>query len=339
MKQHEGRDEPILDPDLPIIDAHHHLFERPGWRYLHEDFLADAHAGHKVLASVYIEIQAFARREGPEIMRPLGEIEYANGVGAIGANGYYGPCRVAAAIIGHADLRHGERVGEYLDRCMAIAPERFRGIRQVTIEHPTEAPFRFITHRPPVGAMRMPEFKRGLKELARRRLTFDSAVFHPQLAEVARLADEVPDATIVLNHCGMVMALDLGEAERAEVFRVWSASMRELARRGNVVVKIGGLGLPFWDFGFIGREQPVGYLELARVWQPFIDVTVEAFGASRCMMESNFPMDGRSCGYVPLWNALKQATRGCSKDERNAMFCGTAMRVYRLDVPALAGAI
>ena len=337
-KQFEGRDEPILDADLPIVDAHHHLFERPGWRYLQDDFLADAHAGHKVLASVYVEIQAFARKDGPPHLRPLGEVEFANGVGAVGASGYYGPCRVAAGIVAHADLREGERIGEYLDRCMSVAPERFRGIRQVTIEHPTEAPFRFITHRPPVGAMQSPGFKAGFEQLARRGLTFDAAVFHPQLAEVGRLAAAFPDTTIVLNHAGSPMLLDMGEAERAEAFRTWAASMRELARHDNVVVKIGGFGLPFWDFGFIGREAPVGYLELAAAWQPYIDVTVEAYGAQRCLMESNFPMDGRSCGYVPLWNALKHATRGCSADERNAMFHGTALRVYRLDVPALDAA-
>ncbi len=337
MKQHEGRDEPILDPDLPIVDAHHHLFERPGWRYLVDDYLADAHAGHKVLASVYIEIQAFARKDGPQHLRPLGEVEFANGVGAVGASGYYGPCRVAAGIIGHADLRQGDALRDYLDRCIALAPERFRGIRQVTIEHPTEAPFRFITHRPPVGAMKDPAFVEGLRELKRRGLTFDTAVFHPQIPEVARLAAACPDLPIVLNHAGSVMALDLSEAERAETFRQWKTSMLALARHENVVVKIGGFGLPFWDFGFIGRPDTIGYEELAAAWQPYIEVCVEAFGAGRCMMESNFPQDGRSCGYVPLWNALKHATRGCSADERSAMFHGTAMRIYRLDVPALAG--
>jgi predicted TIM-barrel fold metal-dependent hydrolase len=337
-KRLEGRDEPILDPDLPIIDSHHHLFERPGVRYLHEEYLADAHAGHKVLASVYLEIMAMARKDGPEFMRPLGEVEFANGVGAIGANGQYGPCRVAAGIVGHADLRLGDQIAELLDRCISAAPDRFRGIRQVTIEHPTEAPYRYITNRPPAGVMKAPGFHAGFVQLARRGLTFDAAVFHPQIPQIGRLAAAFPDTTIVLNHCGSVMAMDLGEAERAETFGTWSGSMRELARHDNVVVKIGGFGLPFWDFGFMVRDNPVGYLELAAAWKPYVETTVEAFGAKRCMMESNFPIDGRSCGFVPLWNALKHITRGCSAEDRAALFHGTAMRVYRLDVPALATA-
>jgi predicted TIM-barrel fold metal-dependent hydrolase len=291
-----------------------------------------------VLASVYLEIMAMARKDGPEFMRPLGEVEFANGVGAIGANGQYGPCRIAAGIVGHADLRLGDRIGELLDRCMSAAPDRFRGIRQVTIEHPSEAPYRYITNRPPKGVMQAPGFHAGFAQLARRGLTFDAAVFHNQIPEIGRLAATFPDTTIVLNHCGQVMAMDLGEAERAEVFRTWRESMRELARHDNVLVKIGGLGLPFWDFGFMDREEPVGYLELADAWRPYVETTVELFGAQRCMMESNFPIDGRCCGFVPLWNAMKHLTRGCSAEDRAALFHGTAQRVYRLDVPALASA-
>jgi predicted TIM-barrel fold metal-dependent hydrolase len=335
-KQLEGRDEPILEPDLPIVDSHHHLFERPGWRYLHEDYLDDAKAGHKIVASIYMEIQAMARIDGPDFLRPLGEVEFANGVGAIGASGQYGPCRVAAGIIGHADLRIGERVGELLDRCISAAPDRYRGIRQVTIEHPTEIPFRYITNRPPVGAMRDPGFHAGFAELVRRGLTFDAAVFDHQIPEVTRLAESFPDATIVLNHCGSVMAMGLSKAERAQAFSNWRESIHALARHQNVLMKIGGFGLPFWDFGFMERQDPVGYLELAAVWQPYVETSIEAFGAERCMMESNFPMDGRSCGFVPLWNALKHITRDCSTDEKAALFHRTAMRAYRLDVPGLA---
>lgn len=338
MKRFEGRDEAIIDPDLPIVDTHHHLLLKPSLRYLYEDYLDDAQAGHNIVASVYVETQAMARIDGPELLRPLGEVEFANGVGAMAASGTFGPCRVCAGIVGHADLRAGDQVADLLERCMSAAPSRFRGIRQITIEHPTEEPFRYITNRPPVGAMKDPGFQAGFAQLARFGLTFDAAVFHHQLADVGRLAADFPDTTIVLNHVGSVMAMGLDEAERAEAFRSWSKSMRELARRDNVVVKVGGFGLPFWNFGFMEREDPVGYVELAEAWRPYVETTIQAFGAQRCMMESNFPWDGRSCGFVPMWNALKHITRGCSDDEKASLFHRSAIRVYRLDIPSIAPA-
>lgn len=333
MKRFEGRDEPILDPALPIVDAQHHLLAKPVLRYLYDDYLADTQAGHRIVASVYVETLAMARSDGPELLRPLGEVEFANGVGAMAASGTFGSCKVCAGIVGHADLRTGERVAELLERCVAAAPSRFRGVRQVTIEHPTEVPFRYISNRPPIGAMKDPAFRAGFRQLARLGLSFDAAVFHHQLAEVGRLAADFPDTTIVLNHAGSLMAMELGEAERADAFRAWSASMRDLARLDNVVVKVGGFGLPFWDFGFMERADPLGYLELAAAWKPYVETTIAAFGAQRCMMESNYPWDGRSCGFVPLWNALKHITRACSDEEKAALFHGTAMRIYRLDIP------
>jgi len=172
-----GRDEPIIDPDIPIIDAHHHLFVRPALRYMLDDYLADARAGHRIVASVYVETMAFARPSGPELLRPLGEIEFANGVGAICASGNYGDCRVCAAIVGHADLRLGDRVAELLDRALEIAPDRFRGVRQVAIDDPSDAPFRFVPVRPPRGLMKHPGFRPGFHQLVKRGLTFDAALF------------------------------------------------------------------------------------------------------------------------------------------------------------------
>lgn len=334
-KRFEGRDEPIIDPEIPIIDAHHHLFDRPALRYMLEDYLADTGAGHNIVASVYIETQAFARTDGPEILRPLGEIEFANGVAAMSASGSYGACRVCAAIVGYADLTAGDAVAGLLDRALETAPERFRGIRQISIEHPSEAPFRFMTHRPPQGILSHPGFRPGFAHLARRGLSFDAAVFHQQLGDIADLADAFPDTVIVLNHLGLAMAMDQNEDGKAQVFRQWRDLVREVARRPNVYCKIGGFGMPFWGFGFESSAEPIGYLELATAWRPYVETAIETFGASRCMMESNFPPDGRSCGYVPLWNALKHIVRGISLDDKAALFHGTASHVYRIRLPEL----
>jgi predicted TIM-barrel fold metal-dependent hydrolase len=332
-----GRNEEILEPDIPIIDAHHHLFTRPGLRYLLDEYLADARAGHRVVATVYMEIHSFARPDGPELLRPLGEIEFANGVGAMCASGNYGHCRVAAGIVSHADLRVGDAIAPFLDQAMALAPQRFRGVRQVACDDPSEGFYRWITNRPPRGLYLSPGFRPAFRHIVDRGLTFDAALFHHQIPDVIELADAFPDATIVLNHCGHVMAMDMDESARATVFGEYRRLMFELARRTNVQCKVGGLGLPFWGFPFIDRQGPVGYRELAEVWRPYVETSIEAFGAHRCMMESNFPQDGRSAGFVPLWNALKHIVRHATPTEKAALFHGTAARVYRVDTgPLLA---
>jgi predicted TIM-barrel fold metal-dependent hydrolase len=334
-KRLDGRDEPILDAALPIIDAHHHLFDRPPLRYMFEEYLADATAGPNIVARVYVESLAMVRPDVPEILRPIGEIEFANGVAAMSASGLYGPCRVCAAIVGYADLRMGDQVAQTLDRALSVASDRFRGIRQLTIEHPSEAPYRYITNRPPRGILTSTGFRQGFRQLATRNLSFDAAVFHHQLPDIGDLASTFPDTTIVLNHMGLAMAMEADAQGRQDVFRHWRDALCELARRPNVVCKIGGLGLPFWGFGFESRPGPIGYLELAASWKPFVETAIEAFGVDRCMMESNFPPDARSCGYVPLWNALKHITRDFSDAEKAALFHGTAARVYRIDLPRL----
>ena len=329
---HAGRDEPILEPDLPIVDSHHHLLVRPGLRYLLDDYLADAKAGHRIVASVFMEVLTFARRDGPELLRPLGEVEFANGCAAMCAGGY-SDVQACAGIVGQADLRNGDAVAELLDRAMQTAPERFRGVRQIAIDHPSEAFRRYVTNPPPRGLFQHPGFRAAVRQVAKRGLVFDAAVFHNQLADVITLADEFPDMAIVLGHCGHAMVMGMSPAEQQDVFRTLRASMIELGRRPNVHCKIGGLGLPFWGFGLDARTDPIGYQELATVWRPFVEMTIEAFGPRRCMMESNFPIDSRSAGFVPLWNAFKHIVRGASAEDKAQLFAGTATRVYRLQLP------
>jgi L-fuconolactonase len=329
-KRLDGRDEPILDPEIPIIDAHHHLGPRPTGKYMFEDFLDDAGAGHNIRASVYVESRAMFRQDGPAVLRPVGEIEFANGVGAMAESGYFGGCRVAAAIVGFADLTIGEGIAELLDRALDTAPDRFRGIRQPTMDHSNPAPWRYVPHRPPSGLLEHPGFRPGFAQLGPRGLSFDAAVFNHQMPHLADLAGAFPDTTVVLGHMGHVMALDMDQQERDEVFRQWRGYMADLAALPNVVCKVGGLGLPFWGFGFEGRTEAIGYEELARAWRPYVETAVETFGADRCMLESNFPADARSVGYVPLWNAFKHILTDASTDEKAALFHGTASRVYRI---------
>lgn len=332
LKRNEGRDEPILKPELPIVDAHIHLFDgRPVPRYMLPEFLADAMAGHRIVASVYVESNAFFRSDGPELLRPLGEVEFANGIGALAASGVYGDCRVCAGIVAHADLTLGDALADYLDRAMQAAPERMRGVRQVVIEDPTGRFFRYMMMAPPrPGIMRHPHFREAFRHLAPRGLTFDAPVVHTQLAELAQLADAFPETTIILDHMGTANGVDQDADGLAAIFRVWRESLRDLARRPNVVCKVGGLGMAQWGLGFDVRSDAVGSTELAAAWKPYVEAAIEAFSPDRCMMESNFPPDGRSCGFVPLWNALKMIVQAFTPAEKTALFSGTATRVYRL---------
>lgn len=328
-----GRDEPIIDPDLPIIDAHHHLFIRPGVRYLLDEFVADVTAGHRIVSSVYIETLAYSRPYGPELLRPVGEVEFANGMAAMAASGQFGAARLCAAIIGYADMRLGDQVAGLLDRCLETAPDRYRGVRQITLEHERDEPFAFIPVRPPVGVLQSNAFLDAFFHLQERRLIFDAAVFDTQLDDVARIADRFPDTLITLNHAGMAMGMGLNADARTELWQRWGRSMRELARRPNVYCKVGGFGLPFWGLGLENRDVAPGHLELAELWRPLFDTAIETFGPSRCMAESNYPPDGRSCGYVPIWNALKQLASGLSPDEKAQLFWRTAAKVHRIELP------
>lgn len=332
MKFNEGRDETILEPDLPIIDAHHHVWDRPGARYMLDDWLADINAGHRIIGSVYCEASAFQRKDGPDWLRPLGEVEYANGLGAIGASGHYGDCRFCAGIVGKADMLLGSRVAALLERCLEAAPDRFRGVRQISLAYPDDRPFRTLTHIPPSGVLESDQLPLALAELDKRGLSYDAAVFDPSIPQLARIADRFPNLPIVLNHLGLVVGTDMDQAERAEVFRRWSAALKELARRPNVTCKIGGMGMKVWGFGFEDRATPVTHLDLAKAWTPYVTAAIEAFGPERCMLESNYPPDALSAGYVPIWNAFKHILRDHSAHEKAALFGGTADRVYRLNL-------
>lgn len=335
-KRQEGRDEPILDPDLPIIDSHIHLFDLPGNKYMVEDYLEDAQGGHNVLAAIYCETQTFARTTGPDHMKPLGEVEFANGVAAMTATGRYGKCVVGAGIIGHANLTFGAQIGELLDRCMAAAPDRYRGIRHVTLDYPDERPYQFImTYRPPAGILDHPEVPHALAELSKRGLSYDAAVYDYGLPRLTEVIDQFPDLTVVLNHIGNFVGVDMDQDEHSQKFKELSANLRELAKRPNVYCKVGGLGMPQVGFGFEKREEVVGYETLAEGFGPHIELAIEAFGTDRCLFESNFPPDGRSSGFIPTVNAYKHVLRGLSDSEKRDVFGRNAARVYRLDVPGL----
>jgi predicted TIM-barrel fold metal-dependent hydrolase len=209
-----------------------------------------------------------------------------------------------------------------------------RGIRQITFTHPSEALRPYMRYSCPPGMLGDAKFRAGFAQLAARGLSFDATVFHTQMDELADLAAAFPDVPIALGHLGLAMNIGLTPTQREHTSAAWREGLKRLARLPNMHCKVGGLGLPFWAFGFDERKDEVGSAELAVAWRPHVETAIEAFGAERCMMESDFPPDGVSCGWVPLWNALKLATRACSADERASLFHRTGARFYRIELPA-----
>lgn len=327
-----GRDEDIVDPDLPIIDSHHHLYERGNVRYLQEEYLQDVQAGHRIIGSVYIETRAFERTTGAEALRPVGEVEFANAIGtAVARHVKNAGSQVCAAIVGFADMTLGKKVAETLDASVAAAPSRYRGVRQIAMDHPNPDVLRNLPQRPPRGLLSSDEFHSAMRQIQLRGLSFDATVLHHQLPELERIAAMFPDTMIILSHLGLATTPSLRTEDRHRVFGEWARNMATLARRANVVCKIGGLGTSYWGFG-LDQQPVVTSRQLAEVWRPYVESAIEAFGPSRCMMESNYPNDGRTCGFVPLWNAMKHIVSDYSRAEKEALFAGTARVVYRLAI-------
>ena len=324
--------EDILDPGLPIIDPHHHLWDRAGNRYLLDEHLADVRTGHEIKATVFVECGAFYRARGPAHEAPLGEVEFANGVGAMAASGSYGGTLVCAGIVGAADLSVGAEVAALLDAHLAAAGERFRGIRMITKWDPDEAlnNSRYVV---PPDLLGDADFRAGFATLGPRRLSFDAMVYHPQIPQLAALARAFPDTTIVLNHIGGLVARTPAYRDRMEEATAqWRSSMAELAKCPNVYVKLGGLGMPYLGFGLERLEAPAPSQRLAQLWGPLFEYCIGTFGPSRCMFESNFPPDRESVDYPVLWNAFKRVAAQYSAAERQSLFHDTAAKAYRLDV-------
>jgi len=322
--------EEILEPALPIIDPHHHLWDRPGWRYLLDELLVDLNSGHRIVATVFLQCRAMHRADGPEAFRPVGETEFVNGVAAMSASGSYGPARVCAGIVGHADLLLGASVREVLAAHLRAGGDRFRGIRHSnawdgSVPRPTNAP--------QSGLLADPRFRAGFAQLAPLGLSFDAWLYHPQIPELTALARAFPDTPIVLNHVGGPLGIGAYVGRRDAVFADWSASIHELAACPNVSVKLGGLGMPLTGLAFHEQPTPPSSERLAEASRPYIETCIEAFGADRGMFESNFPVDKESYSYAVYWNACKRLTQGASVTEKTALFSGTAARFYRIALP------
>lgn len=323
--------EAALDPELPIVDPHVHFWHhKSGYKYFVEEFARDvAASGHNVEATVFVECNAMYRAQGPEHLKSVGETEFAVGMAALAASGKYTSTRAAEGIVAYADLTLGDRVGETLEAHMDAANGRLRGVRQrakwdsdPVVAGPVRA------GKP--GLFLDPEFRRGLNLVTSMGLSFDVSIFHPQLPDVVSLARAHPDANLVVIHTASPLGFASYAGKEAKVHSNWLSGMRELARCPNVSVKMGGLLMCLGNFDFSNAQAPPTSEQLAGLWRPYIEPCIEIFGANRCMVSSNFPVEKAGVTYGTVWNMFKRLTAGCSADEKRKIFGGTAKRIYRL---------
>lgn len=342
--------EAIIEPELPIIDPHHHLWDRRQRvaemraplhafeqtiqltpLYLLDQLLADLNAGHNIIGTVHVQCGAFYRASGPEALRPVGETEFINGIAAMTASGLYGPVRACAGMVGFADLRLGDSMDAVLDAHVAAGGGRFRGIRHM-LAHDGDPAVLGPLAAMPAGLAGENAVRAAVRRLGARGLSFDAWALEPQLPEIVSLARACPDTAIVLNHAGTPLGVGAYAGKRDERFPIWRDSIRQLAALPHVHVKLGGLAMPFPGFAGMGPGSHTSSEQLAELWRPWIETCIEAFGPQRCMFESNFPVDRWGASYATLWNAFKRITAGASIAEKHSLYAGAAREFYRLDM-------
>ena len=328
--------EDTIEPDLPICDPHHHFWDMrteriPFQRYMLHELVDDIGSGHNVRSTVFVEARSMYRSSGPEEMRPVGEVEFVQGLAAASESGMYGAARAAAAIVGHANLNLGERVEPVLEALQAASPNRFRGIRHSVTWDPHPEIEVTALHRMK-GQLLSDDFRAGARILSRMGMSLEGWMYFPQLPELADFARAVPDLTVILNHIGGLLRVGPYGNNDDEVLAAWRSGIAAVAACPNVVVKLGGIGMPRTGFDWHARDVPIGSEELAESMAPFMNYCIEQFGPDRSMFESNFPVDKVSYSYNVMYNAFKRLSKGYSDSERADMLHDTAARVYRIDV-------
>jgi L-fuconolactonase len=323
------RTEDILEPTLPIIDAHHHLWDQPGRRYLFDDLLGDVGSGHNIRATVFAQCHAMYRGDGTDAMKPVGETEFVNGAAAQSASGNYGPSRLCAGIVGSLDLLLGDGVAPVLEAHIQAGNGRFRGIRARTAWHESTE---VRTVDVPSDMLTNPISRRAIRCVQKAGLVYDIWAYHSQLEDVLDLCRAFSDLTIVINHCGGPVLIGPYAGKYQEVFADWGKSIKALAQLPNVFMKIGGMGMRFGGNDFHTRPLPPTSEDLAQAWYPYVETCIDSFGASRCMFESNFPVDKAMCSYSVLWNSFKRMATHYSSAEQTSLFSGTAAAVYKIAI-------
>ena len=319
--------EEVLEPELPIIDPHHHLWVRNGYTYLMPELASDLASGHNIVATVYAECHSMYRSGGAEESRSLGETEFVRGQAAMSASGGFGVTRACDVMFGNVDLTLGAAVESLLEQHLEASGRGFRGVRLSSGWH-EDPQIGNVGER--AGLLMESAVNEAIGVVDRMGLSLDCWLYHTQLDEVAQLADAHPELTIVLNHVGSPILGGPYRGKGDEVFADWKAAILRVSERHNVFVKLGAMPIrmPSYDGD---RTLPPGSREVAAAWRPWMETCIEAFGPERSMYESNFPVQKRWCSYQVCWNAFKRISTGASASEKAELFAGAAARAYRME--------
>jgi predicted TIM-barrel fold metal-dependent hydrolase len=315
--------EEVLAPGQPILDAHHHLWDRPESRYRAEELAADVRSGHDVRASIFVQCRTGYRAEGPQGLRPVGEVETV-------LNWTRDHERFPAGIVAMADLQLGEKVRPVLEALTRAGQGKVKGIRNTTAWHADPA-VRSNHFPPPDGLLRSTAFAAGARELAKQGLCLDVWAYQTQLGEVCALADAAPELTIVIDHCGGPLGVGPHDRNDPENVRAWRDALARVAARPNTRIKIGGFGLGVMGWRYADAPRPPRSDTLARDWTPWVEACLELFGPRRAMFESNFPVDKGQFSYRAVWNAFKRLAAPLTQAERDALFWRSAAEIYAID--------
>jgi predicted TIM-barrel fold metal-dependent hydrolase len=319
--------EDVLEPALPIIDPHHHLWLRSGYTYLMPELAADLASGHNIIATVYAECHSMYRKDGADGQRSLGETEFVRGQAAMSNSGEFGNARACDVMFGNVDLTLGGAVEPILEQHIEASGGCFRGVRLSSGWHADDK-IGNVAAQPQL--LLDPRVNEAVAVVKRLGLSLDCWLYHPQIDEVAQLADAHPDLTIILNHVGSPILGGPYRGKTDDVFKQWKAAIIRLGKRDNVFVKLGALPIRMPSYEG-DRSLPPSSQEVAAAWQPWMETCIEAFGPSRSMYESNFPVQKRWCSYQVCWNAFKRISAGASAAEKTDLFAGAAARAYRME--------
>ncbi|NIY81010.1 amidohydrolase family protein [Celeribacter sp. HF31] len=315
--------EDVLAPEQPIFDCHHHLWDRPEGRYRAEELMADITTGHDVRASLYVQCRTGYRTDGPEALRPVGEVETV-------LDWTRGHDRFPTGIVAMADLQLGDGVRPVLDALVEAGRGRVKGIRNTTAWHANPA-VRSNPKPPPEGLLRSDAFREGAQAVSAKGLSLDIWAYQTQLDEVRALAEAVPELTVIVDHCGGPLGVGPHDRFDPENFRAWRDALSTVAALPNTRVKIGGFGLGVFGWRYADAPLPPHSETLAEDWRPWVETCLDLFGPDRAMFQSNFPVDKGQVGYRTLWNAFKRLAAPLSRDERDTLFWRSAARSYDIE--------
>ena len=321
-----GEETPV-DPNLRIVDPHHHLWDRGGSRYLAEELHEDTSKGHNVTNTVFVECKAEYRRNSQERFQSLGETEFV----AKEAERLeeFSETKISG-IVGFVDLGLGEELEEVLVAHDRSSSGLMRGVRHATAW--SDDPEISIAHtKPTKGVMGSKLFLKGVSKLSEFNFSFDAWLYFNQLPELLYLARVTPETNIVINHLAAPLKIGKWAETPQEVDEIWRSNLQELANCENVYLKIGGIGMDnYFANDWVNQTKPPTSDEVASVWKEKILWCIELFGTHRCMFESNYPVDRQTLPYSVIWNCFQKVTDSFTESEKSDLFSSTACTVYRI---------